>query len=153
MLAVINPFSRQNISQKILTYASFLIGKVFKENLVSFYNHTYKHIESAEFRWQISEKLAIFHWILFTSISTQQVLPMENGWFVWVKGHPTANGGRDFLLGDCDKSIQSDFFLTMSSLVFGRYGLNNSGTAFIVAIGQWRDNQVHDWYCTNIGPW
>ena len=38
--------------------------------------------------------------IIFTSASTQNVPPTENGWFGWVKGHPTANGGRDFWLGD-----------------------------------------------------
>ena len=39
--------------------------------------------------------------IIFTSASTQNVPPGENGWFGWAKGHPTANGGRDFWLGDC----------------------------------------------------
>ena len=38
--------------------------------------------------------------IIFTSVSTHHDLPRENGWFGWIKGHPTANGGRDFLLGD-----------------------------------------------------
>ena len=43
--------------------------------------------------------------IIFTSVRTQHVLPKENGWFGWVTGHPTANGGRDFLLGDCLRQL------------------------------------------------
>ena len=34
--------------------------------------------------------------IIFTGVSTINILPRENGGFGWVKGHLTANGGRDF---------------------------------------------------------
>ena len=38
---------------------------------------------------------------IFTSVSTQDVLPRENGWFSWVRGHPTTKGEKDFWLGVC----------------------------------------------------
>ena len=43
-------------------------------------------------RWETCEFFIGNLGIIFTSVSTQHVLPRENGWFGWVKGHPTANG-------------------------------------------------------------
>ena len=56
------------------------------------------------FHDKLQKKLVFFFFrifgIIFTNVSTQHVLPRENGWFGRVRGHPTGNGGRDFWLGD-----------------------------------------------------